>query len=228
MQSHKNIVTNTNSNHNRRRKPWRQPHKEPVVVNPPAVSVQPEDWGSTADPWPGTIDESDVSKEIISVWRQNVFAAENGGQLQKMEDLYNRLDRERERWNERLNNPLTWGWGAGQPDELNDWARETKVTVSPGWGDYNPDDFDNWADDPVCEHTHWHGRQQANSDKTPDGVPNTRNPEQTSLPNLVSSYADKLKADGRERSYAFAQLPVEAKAEKIREFAHQLKGSKKH
>jgi len=32
---------------------------------------------------------------IISVWRQNVFAAENGGELQKMEELYDRLDRER-------------------------------------------------------------------------------------------------------------------------------------
>ena len=153
-----------------------------------------------------TPDESDVSKEIISVWRQNVFAAENGGELQKMEDLYDRLDREREKWNERLNNPLTWGWGGGEPDELNNWARETKeVDPSPGWGDYQPDEFNKWTEDAVCEHPGW-GNQPANSDKTPDGVSNARNPGQAPpLPKLVSSYAERLKADGRERSYAFAQ-----------------------
>lgn len=55
MQSHKNVVTNTNANHNRRRKPRRQPQKEPAAVNPPIVNVQAEGWGSTADPWSGTI-----------------------------------------------------------------------------------------------------------------------------------------------------------------------------
>jgi hypothetical protein len=142
-------------------------------------------------------DESDVSKEIISVWRQNVYAAENGGELQKMEGLYNRLDREREKWN----NPPTWGWGGGLPDELNDWARETKEV---GWGDYQPDEFNNWTNDAVC----WGGRQQTNSDKTPDGPSNPQNTEQAPppLPQLVSSYADKLKAGGRQRSYAFAQV----------------------
>jgi len=153
-------------------------------------------------------DESDVSKEIISVWRQNVFAAENGGELQKMEGLYNRLDRERERWNERLNDPLTWGWG-GEPDELNDWARDTKeVTASPGWEDWQPDEFNNWTNDAVYEHPYWGGRHPANSDKTPEGAFIAQSSEKTPppLPKLVSSYADKLKADGRERSYAFAQV----------------------
>ena len=157
-------------------------------------------------------DESDVSKEIISMWRQNVFAAENGGEVQKMEDLYNRLDRERERWNERLNNPLTWGWG-GEPDELNDWARDPKEdTTSPAWGDYQPNDFHKWSGVPPRERPHWRDRQPANSDKTPDGVSNERTPEQTPppLPKLVSSYADKLKADGRQRSYAFAQVSFAA------------------
>jgi len=174
-------------------------------------------------------DETDVSKEIVLVWRQNVFAAENGGELQKMEDLYDRLDSERERWNEKLNNPLTWAWG-GEPDELNDWAKETKgVTASPAWGDYQPDEFNNWTNDAAYEHPHWRDRQQANSDRTLDGVSDTRDPEETPLPlpQLVSSYADKLNADGRRRSYAFAQLSTEAKAEKIREVAYQLKGSKK-
>lgn len=199
-----------------------------------------------------TSDESDVSKEIISVWRQNVFAAENGGELQKMEDLYNRLDSERERWNERLNNPLTWGWG-GEPDELNDWAREPKEgTTSPVWGDYQPNDFNKWTNGATREPPRWRDRQPANSDKTPDGVSNGRNPEEIPppLPALVSSYAEKLKAEGRQRSYAFAQvslatfsinmfwplliwapsaqLPTEAKAQKIREVAYQLRGSKKH
>lgn len=144
-------------------------------------------------------DESDVSKEIISVWRQNVFAAENGGEVQKMEDLYNRLDRERERWNEKLNNPLTWGWGA-EPDELNDWAREPKEPIaSPGWGDYQPDGLNNWTNDAVYEHPHWGDRQPVNSDKTPDGVSNAQNSGETPppLPQLVSNYAEKLKADGR-------------------------------
>ena len=152
-------------------------------------------------------DESDVSKEIISVWRQNVFAAENGGEVQKMEDLYNRLDREREKWNERLNNPLTWDWG-GEPDELNDWAREPKEGIPfPGWGDCQPDELNNWTNDAVHEHPHW-GGHQPNSDKTPDGVSNARNSGETPppLPKLVSSYADKLGADGRQRSYAFAQV----------------------
>jgi len=196
------------------------------VANPPTANVQAEGWGSTAEPWPETIDESDISKEIISVWRQNVFAAENGGELQKMEDLYNRLDRERERWN----NPLTWGWG-GEPDEMNDWARETKAAShSPAWGDHQPDELNKWTNDAVYEHPHWGGQQPANSDKTPDGISNTRDPAQAPppLPELVSSYADKLKADGRQRSYAFAQLPTEAKAQRIREVAYQLRGSKKH
>ena len=142
------------------------------------------------------------------MWRQNVFAAENGGELQKMEDLYNRLDRERERWNERLNNPLTWGWG-GEPDELNDWAREPKEgTVSPAWGDYQPTDFNKWTGVATREPPRWGDRQPANSDKTPDGVSNGRNTGETPppLPALVSSYAEKLKADGRQRSYAFAQV----------------------
>lgn len=140
------------------------------------------------------------------MWRQNVFAAENGGELQKMEDLYNRLDREREKWNERLNNPLTWGW-EGEPDELNNWAGETKeVTASPAWGDYQPEEFNKWSGSNVYERGHWRG-QPANSDKTPDGVSNSRNPGQAPpLPKLVSSYADRLNADGRERSYAFAQV----------------------
>ena len=194
-------------------------------------------------------DESDASREIVSVWRQNVFAAENGGELQKMEDLYNRLDREREKWNERLNNPLTWGWGGG-PDELNDWARETKeVTASPGWGEWQPDESNDWTNDAVYKHPYCRGDRPVNSDKTPEGVFNVQNPGQAPppLPRLVSSYAEKLKADGRERSYAFAQvsspmyfqsitlthtdsvqLSTEAKAEKIREVAYQLKGSKKH
>ena len=194
-------------------------------------------------------DESDVSREIVSVWRQNVFAAENGGELQKMEDLYNRLDREREKWDERLNNPLTWGWG-GEPDELNDWAKETKqVTASRGWGgDWQPDEFNDWTNDAVYKHPYCQDDRPANSDKTPEGAFNVQNPEQTPppLPSLVSNYADKLKADGRERSYAFAQvssdvfrsimlaltgsvqLSAEAKAEKIREVAYQLRGSKKH
>ena len=153
-------------------------------------------------------DESDVTREIISVWRQNVFAAENGGELQKMEDLYNRLDREREKWNERLNNPLTWGWG-GAPDELNDWAREAKeVSVSPGWGDWQPDELNDWTNDAVYEHPYCRSDRPVNSDKTPEGVFNVQNPEKAPppLPRLVSSYADKLKADGRERSYAFAQV----------------------
>ena len=156
-------------------------------------------------------DESDVSKEIISVWRQNVFAAENGGELQKMEELYDRLDRERERWDEKLNNPLTWGWG--EPDELNDWARETKeATAFPGWGEYQPDDFNNWTNNAVYEHPHWRGHQPPNSDKTPDGVFNVQNSGQTPppLPKLVSSYAEKLGADGRQRSYAFAQVSSDA------------------
>ena len=153
-------------------------------------------------------DESDVSKEIISVWRQNVFAAENGGELQKMEDLYDRLDREREKWNERLNNPLTWGWGGGEPDELNNWAGETKEVTSPAWGDYQPDEFNKWTGDATHERTHWRDHQPANSDKTPDGISNARNPEQTPppLPKLVSNYADRLKGDARQRSYAFAQV----------------------
>lgn len=157
-------------------------------------------------------DESDVTREIISVWRQNVFAAENGGEVQKMEDLYNRLDREREKWNERLNNPLTWGWG-GAPDELNDWAKETKeVSVSPGWGDWQPDELNDWTNDAVYEHPYCRDKRPANSDKTPEGAFNVQNPEQTPppLPRLVSSYADKLKADGRERSYAFAQVSSDA------------------
>lgn len=151
-------------------------------------------------------DESDVSKEIISVWRQNVFAAENGGEVQKMEDLYDRLDREREKWTERLNNPHTWGWG-GEPDELNDWAREPKEgSASPGWGDYRPEDFNKWAG-ATYERPRWQD-QPANSDKTPEGLSNPQNPGQTPppLPQLVSSYAEKLKADGRQRSYAFAQV----------------------
>lgn len=146
------------------------------------------------------------------MWRQNVFAAEHGGELQKMEDLYDRLDRERERWNERLNNPLTWGWGGG-PDELNDWARDSKeVGASPGWGDQQPDEFNNWTNDDAYEHPHWGGGQPANSDKTQDGGLNTQNSQQDPppLPTLVSSYADKLKADGRERSYAFAQASTKA------------------
>lgn len=151
-------------------------------------------------------DESDVSKEIICAWRQNVFAAENGGELQKMEDLYDRLDREREKWDERLNNPLTWGWGAGEPDELNDWARDTREP--PDWVDYQPEKPNNWTNDDVYVPPHWGGDQHANSDKTPDGPSNTRNPEQSPLPltQLVSSYADKLTADGRQRSYAFVQV----------------------
>jgi len=146
------------------------------------------------------------------VWRQNVFAAENGGESQKMEDLYDRLDRERERWNERLNDPHTWGWG-GEPDELNDWAKETKdVTASPAWGEYHPDDFNNWTNDAVYEHPDWRDHQQVNSDRTPDRVSNARNPEQAPLPlpKLVSSYADKLNPDGRQRSYAFAQVSCDA------------------
>lgn len=164
------------------------------------------------------------------MWRENVFAAKNGGEVQKMEVLYDRLDREREKWNQRLNNPLTWGWGGGEPDELNDWAREPKEDEhSPGWGDYPPDELNNWDDDAVYEQPCWGGNQQANSDKTPDGPSNAQNAEQTApLPQLVSSYADKLKAGGRQRSYAFAQLPTEAKAEKIREVAYQLRASKKH
>jgi hypothetical protein len=153
-------------------------------------------------------DESDVSREIVSVWRQNVFAAENGGEVQKMEGLYNRLDREREKWSERLNNPLTWGWG-GEPDELNDWARETKqATVSPGWGDWQPDEFNDWTNDAVHKHPYCRDDRPVNSDRTPEAAFNVPNPEQTPppLPRLLSSYADKLKADGRERSYAFAQV----------------------
>ena len=138
------------------------------------------------------------------MWRQNVFAAENGGELRKMEDLYDRLDKERE----RLENPLAWGWG-GEPDELNDWARETKeATASPGWGDWQPDEFNNWTNDATYEHPHWGDHQLANSDKTPEGVFIVQSSEQTPppLPKLVSSYAEKLKAAGRERSYAFAQV----------------------
>jgi len=215
----------TNPNHHRRNKPRRQPQKGPAAVNPPVVNVQAEGWGASADPWPGTIDESDASKEIISAWRQNVFAAENGGEVQKMEDLYDRLDRE----SERLNNPLIWGWGGGEPDELNDWAKE-KATASPGWGDYQADEPNNWTNDAACEVSRWGHHQQANSDKTPDGPPHARHSEQTPppLPQLVSSYAQKLKAEGRQRSYAFVQLPTEAKAEKIREVAYQIRASKKH
>jgi len=229
MQSHKNTPKKNNANHHRKHKPRRQPHKEPVTFNPPAANVQAEEWGSSANPWPETVDESDMSKEIISAWRQNVYAAEHGGELQKMEDLYNRLDGEREKWNERLNNPLTWGWGGGQPDELNDWAKGTKVAT--GWGDHQPDELNNWANDAAYEPCHWGGHQQANSDNTPDGPSNNLNTEQMPppLPQLVSDYAGKLNADGRQRSYDFAQLPTaEAKAEKIREIAYQLRASKKH
>lgn len=130
-------------------------------------------------------DESDVSREIVSVWRQNVYAAENGGEVQKMEDLYDRLDREREKWNERLNNPLTWGWG-GEPDELNDWGGPST---------------NNAANKPH----HWAERVQ--SDGT-DGPPSARNHEQIPPPllELLSSRADTLRADGRQRSYEFAQV----------------------
>lgn len=132
-------------------------------------------------------DESDVSKEIVSVWRQNVYAAENGGELQKMEDLYDRLDREREKWDERLKNPHTWGWG-GERDDLNDWARHS-------------------TNEAVHEPHHWVEQQQARSDKTPDGLSSARHPEvPPPLHQLLSSYADKLKAGGRRRSYAFAQV----------------------
>lgn len=227
MQPHKNSARKTNPSHHRKNKPRRQPNREQATVSPPVVSIQAEEWGATAEPWPGTIDESDVSKEIISVWRQNVYAAENGGELQKMEDLYKRLDGEREKWSERLNNPLTWEWGGGRPDELNDWAGQVKEGT--GWGDYHPDDFNKWTPDAVCEPRRW-GEHQANSDKTPDGPSNARSTEQTPppLPQLVSRYAEKLKADGRQRSYAFARLSAEAKAEKIREVAYQLRASKKH
>jgi len=232
MQPHKNTPAKTSPNRHRGHKPRRQPRKpEPATVSPPAANLQAEGWGSSADPWSRTVDEPDVSKEIISVWRQNVYAACHGGALQKMEVLYDRLDREREKWNERLNNPLTWGWGAGEPDKLNNWARETKeATASPDWGDYQPDELNHWTNDAAYEPSHWQEHQQVNSDKTPEGPSNARNSNQTPppLPQLVSSYAEKLKADGRKRSYAFAQLPTEAKAEKIREVAYQLRASKKH
>ncbi|KAF9787330.1 hypothetical protein BJ322DRAFT_717487 [Thelephora terrestris] len=229
MQPHKNTPKKANSNHQRKHKPRRQPHKETVAVNSPAVNAQAEGWGSSANPWPDTIDESDVSKEIISAWRQNVYAVANGGELQKMEDLYNRLDREREKWNERLNNPLTWGWGGGEPDKLNDWAKETKEVT--GWGDQQPDDLNNWTNDAAYEPCQaWGGHQQANSDNTPDGPSNPLNAEQAPppLPQLVFSHASKLNADGRQRSYEFTQLPTEAKAERIREVAYQLRAVKKH
>lgn len=130
------------------------------------------------------LDESDVSKEIIFVWRRNVYAAENGDEPQKMEGLYDRLDREREKWNDKLNNPLTWGWGGGQ-DGQNDWANDVE-----------------------CEPHKWEKPQQGRNDKTPDGPPSARNPEQIppQLLELVSSKADKLKAEGRKRSYAFARV----------------------
>ena len=113
------------------------------------------------------------------MWRQNVYAAENGGELQKMEDLYDRLHREREKWNERLNNPLTWGWGGGGPDELNDWAKSKEVTE---WGDYQPDELNNWGNDATREHRHWGEQHQTNSDKTPEGPSNSRNTDQTPPP----------------------------------------------
>lgn len=120
------------------------------------------------------------------MWRQNVFAAENGGEVQKMEGLYDRLDKEREKWNEQLNNPLTWGWG-GEPDELNDWARRS-------------------TNDAVREPDRWGERQQGHSDKTPDGVSRNPEPIPTSLERLLYSFAHKLKADGCQRSYAFVQV----------------------
>ena len=151
-------------------------------------------------------DESDVGKEIISVWRQNVYAAEHGGELQKMEDLYNRLHTEREKWNEQVNNPLTWGWGAGQPDELNDWARETGEVT--GWDTCQPNEHNNSTNDAAFNPRQWEVHQQASSDKTQNGPSSSRDTGWTppSLPELVSSYADKLKADGRQRSYDFVQV----------------------
>lgn len=146
-------------------------------------------------------DETDVSKEIVSVWRQNVYAADHGDPLQKMEGLYDRLDKEREKWTQRLNNPLTWEWGGAEPDELNGWARETKEAT--GWDDYQQDELNNWTNDVVYPG----GDQQANSDKTPDGPSNHRSTDKTPpLPQLVSTYADKLKGDGRQRSHAFVQV----------------------
>ena len=133
-------------------------------------------------------DESDVSKEIIRVWRQNVYDAENGGELQKMEDLYDRLDRERVRWNERLNNPLTWGWG-GEPDELNDWARHSTNDAVH-----------------VQEPQHWGGDRQARSDRTPDRFSGERKPDQETLLKFYKTYESKLSQGGRERSSAFAQV----------------------
>ena len=133
-------------------------------------------------------DEADVTKEIILVWRNNVYEAQNGGEVKKMEELYDLLDRERENWNVRLNNPLTWGWGGG-PDELNDWARHSSGGENNGTH-------------------HWGEHQHAHSDKTPEGMSGARNPENIppSFLKFVSGYANTLKEGGRERSYAFAQV----------------------
>lgn len=126
-------------------------------------------------------DESDFTREVIRVWRENVFAAENEGEQQKMEDLYNRLDEERK----RLNDPDTWGWG-GEPDELNDWA-----------GD--------WPDGAVYEPHRWGEQRQPHSDKTPEGLSSPRNLDPSFL-KLVADCAEKLHGDGRQRCYAFAQV----------------------
>jgi len=199
----------TPDNPNQSRRKHRRRGRPPQ--GPEKVNVQAEEWGASGEPWPSVIDESDISKEIISVWRQNVYEAENGGEVQKMEDLYDRLDREREKWNKRLNDPLTWGWG-GEPDELNDWARHSTNDVVD-----------------AHEPPHWEEHRPARSDKTQDDPPSARNPEQIPPPlfGLVCEFGGKLNEDGRERSYAFAQLSTEAKAEKIREVAYQLTRSLK-
>lgn len=228
MQPYRNTQKKPNQNR-RKRKPWQgRPRKEPATVSPPNAHVQAEEWGSTAEPWPETIDESDVSKEIISVWRENVYAASHGGELRKMEELYDRLDMEREKWNERVNNPITWGWGAGQPDELNDWGRETREVT--GWDTHQPGEHDNWSNNTASNPCQWGVYQQADSDRTQTSPSGSRSAEQTPAPllELVSSYAGKLNPDGRRRSYAFARLSSEAKVEKIREIACQLSLPKKH
>jgi len=118
-------ITSNNFKPNRhpKHRSYRQSRKKAEKVNAPAANVRAEEWGSTLEPWPtDAIDSSDVSKEIVSAWLQNVRAAENGGEMQKMEGLYDRLDREREKWDEKLKNPTACGWGRALE---NDWDRHS-------------------------------------------------------------------------------------------------------
>ena len=143
--------------------------------------------------------------KIIYAWRQNVFAAEHGGELERMEGLYIHLDRER-KCLEDDNLSCGWNCACGEPDKSEDLAREAGEGTTPfTWGHHRPSNFNKWA---RCTIRKRQDRQQANRDKKLSGVPNGKKPEQASppLPKLGSSYADILKANAPQRSYTFARV----------------------